>query len=485
MSSTLSYGLGAGGFVRMRLPETKRAIFDDLKIRTGQTFDESPDSISGQFVAIFAEREAALWELAEAVYLSAYPATATGIALDLAVSFAGVTRIQPSATSARVVLIGTQGTLIPIGSVIQSNYLPAGQAAPARFVLASDATITRDAAANILFNVPTSVVSGTVYTVTYNGTTVTVTAGSGDSATDIAVDMAAALTVLGAAVSQAGNAFRITSSGRFSVDWSATLTVVTLGSPALVQAETAGALEAPAGSITRIISSTSGWASVLQPADAVPGTLLETDEELRARYGAGVYRLGAATVPAIQANIQQSIGGITSVTVYENATGSTDADGRPAHSVEAVVEGGDQQAIAELIYRTKAAGITSYGNVTLPVVDASGYSNSISFSRPSPIRVWLKAVLTTTSEETVPGDVVARAQAALVAAGTALRPGQDVYLQRLAAAVFGATSGVAAVTITAATGIATPDPGDYTDDDIAIGPRQRANFALTRTQVTA
>jgi hypothetical protein len=30
LSETLSYGLGAGGFVRMRLPEIRRAIFDDL-----------------------------------------------------------------------------------------------------------------------------------------------------------------------------------------------------------------------------------------------------------------------------------------------------------------------------------------------------------------------------------------------------------------------------------------------------------------------
>jgi uncharacterized phage protein gp47/JayE len=484
MSSTLSYGLGAGGFVRMRMPEIRRAIFDDLKIRTGQTFDETPDSLSGQFVSIFAEREAAIWELAEAVWLAAYPATATGVSLDLAVSFAGVTRIQPSRTTARVILFGTQGTLVEVGSIVQSTYLAPGEAAGQQFALVSDALITRDVAANVLLTVPATVVVGTFYSVVYNGLTASVTAASGDAAADIATVLAAALTAIGASVSVAGSAFRITSAGSFSVTWSDSLTLSALGSPATVEATTDGVIEAPAGSTTRIIDSTTGWASVQQPADAVPGTLLETDEDLRARYTTGVYRLGAATVPSIKANIQQAIRGLTSVSVYENVTGTTDADGRPAHSVEAVVEDGDEDAIAALIYRIKPAGIQSYGNVTVPVPDETGHLHQISFSRPQSIRVWLKAVLTTTSEETVPGNVAARAAAAMVAAANMLQAGEDVHLQRIAAAVFPATTGVAAVTLTAATGNSEPDPGDYSASDIVIGPRQRAKFFIDRTTVS-
>jgi uncharacterized phage protein gp47/JayE len=484
VSETLSYGLTPGGFNRMRLPEIRRSIFDDLRARIGQPFDETPDSLSGQFVSVFAEREAALWELSEAVYLSAYPATAQGLALDFAVSYAGVTRIQPTPSTARVLLFGTQGTTVEIGSVIESTYLAEGEAVPARFVTTSDTVITRDRAANVLFNVPATVNEGTVYSVTYNGTAVSYTAAAGNSATFVATNLANQLAGLGATVSTGGAAFRIVSNTSFAVTWSDTLTVAALASPALVSVDEDGPIAAPAGSLTRIITPTPGWSAVQQPQDATLGTNLETDEELRDRYATGVYRLGAGTMPSIRANLLQDIVGLTSLAVYENTTDSTDGDGRPPHSVEAVIEGGDDAAIAAAIYRLKPAGIASYGTTSRPYVDETGYTHTIRFSRPADQLVWLKATLVTSSEETVPGDVAARAAAAMVQAGNALGVGEDVLLQRIAAAVFAATSGVARVSLTAVVSVSAPAAGAYSSNDITIGPRQRARFALTRTQVS-
>jgi uncharacterized phage protein gp47/JayE len=483
VSDTLTYGLTAGGLVRMRLPEIRRAIFDDLRVRTGQTFDETPDSLSGQFVAVFAEREAALWELLEATYLAAYPATATGVSLDYAVSYSGVTRIQPSYSTARVLLFGTQGTLVEIGSIVESTYLAEGEASPARFATTSDTVITRDQAANILFNVPATVNTGDVFSVTYNGSTVSQTAQTGNSATFIATNLASQLVALGATVSTGGAAFRIVSNTSFSATWSANLTVTQLASQATVEALDTGQIAAPAGSLTRIVTVTPGWSSVQQPQDATLGTLLESDEDLRARYKTGVYRLGAATLPSIQANLQQDIAGLTSVTVYENSGDTTDGDGRPPHSVEVVVEGGDAAQIARRIYMLKAAGITAYGNTSGTVVDDTGYVHTIGFSRPVQQLVWLKAVLTTTTEEPVPGDVAERARQAMVAAGNDLEVGEDVLLQRIAASVFAATTGVARVTLTAVVSATTPAAGAYLGSDIAIGPRQRAAFSAARTQV--
>jgi uncharacterized phage protein gp47/JayE len=484
VSETLSYGLGAGGFVRMRLPEIRRAIFDDLKARIGQSFDETPDSLTGQFVSIFAEREAAIWELAEAVYLSAYPATAQGVALDYAVSYAGVTRIQPSFSAARLLFYGDQGTVVQVGSVVESTYLEPGAPSLARFELPADVTITRDNAADLLLIVPATVIDGTVYTVTYNGLDATHTAEAGDSATDVVNGLAAALVALGASVSVASDQFRITSLSSFAATWSGTLTLGELGSPGVAQAEDPGPIAAPAGSLTTIVTPSAGWDEVRQPTAASLGTLLETDEELRARYATGVYRLGAATLPSIKANLQQDIAGLSSVVVYENATDATDADGRPPHSIEVVIEGGDSGDIAARIFALKAAGITAYGNTSAVAVDDTGFPHPIGFSRPEPQLVWLKAVLTTTTEETVPGDVAERGRQAMVAAGNGLGVGVDVLLQRIAAAVFAATSGVARVALTAAVSDTTPDPGDYASTDITIGPRERAAFSAARTQVT-
>lgn len=483
MSETLTYGLGPGGLVRMRLPEIRRSIFDELRARIGQPFDETPDSLSGQFVSIYAEREAAMWELLQAVYLSAFPATATGLSLDYAVSYAGVTRIQPSPSRARLVLFGTQGTTVPIGSIVESRYLPPGQAVPARFELTADALITRDAAANVLLTVPPEVADGAVYSVTYNGSTVSFTASSTSTATNVVNSLASQLVALGATVSASSDRFRVTSYTQFSLSWSDNITLSALGSPAMAEASTTGPTEAPAGSLTRIISVTPGWSSVQQPQDAVLGTNLETDEELRARYATGVYRLGAGTVPSIRANLEQDIAGLASLAVYENTTNVTDADGRPPHSVEVVIEGGDDEAISAALYRLKPAGIQAYGNTLVPYTDDTGFQHQIAISRPEDQIVWLRATLTTTSEETVPGDVAARAQRALVEAGSALGVGEDVFLQRIASSVFDATTGVASVDLEAVVSATEPAPGDYTGDDIAIGPRQRARFALARTTV--
>src|SRR5690349_21710010 len=140
-SATLAYGLTPGGFVRMRLPEIQRAIFDDLAAATGEPWDETPNSFMGQLVAVFAEREAALWELLEQVYLSAYPVTASGQSLDLATSYAGVRRLQDSRSRVPVILFGTQGTVVPQGSIIESTELPPGFTRPPRFQLIAGVAI--------------------------------------------------------------------------------------------------------------------------------------------------------------------------------------------------------------------------------------------------------------------------------------------------------------------------------------------------------
>lgn len=467
----------------MRLPEIRRSIFDELRARLGQSFDETPDSLTGQFVSIFAEREAALWELAQAVYLSAFPATATGLSLDYAVSYAGVTRIQPSASSARVILFGSQGTTVPIGSLIESTYLGESQSTPSRFALTADALITRDSLAELyLHSYP--VVTGNIYEVTYNGTLCSYTATADGAGTPITLALKAQIEALGGTAISNGPQLVITSPTSFAATWSSTWTLEKMGSPATADATVTGPVVAPAATLTTIVSTTSGWTAVSNPSAATPGTDLETDEDLRARYATGVYRLGAGTLPSILANLEQDIDGITSVAVFENASDTIDADGRPPHSIEAVIEGGDNDTISTALYRLKPAGIRAYGNTLVPYTDDTGYEHPIAFSRPEDQLVWLRATLTTTSEEAVPGDVAQRAQQALVDAGNALGVGDDVFLQRIASAVFDSTTGVAAVMLEAVVSAATPASGDYDSADIPIGPRQRARFTLARTAVS-
>ena len=62
----------------------------------------------------------------------------------------------------------------------------------------------------------------------------------------------------------------------------------------------------------------------------------------------------------------------------------------PPHSIEIVAYGGLDEDIAKAIYRRKAAGIETFGNTEVSVITASGQTSQIKFSRPTPVKVWIK-----------------------------------------------------------------------------------------------
>ena len=84
---------------------------------------------------------------------------------------------------------------------------------------------------------------------------------------------------------------------------------------------------------------------------------------------------------------------IASATGYENDTDDTDEEGRPPHSVEIIVDGGDETSIASIILDKKAAGIQTFGSITVNVATEYGDSIPVSFNRPEYIYVWMKVTL--------------------------------------------------------------------------------------------
>ena len=114
----MDYGVLPTGFIKMRLPEIRAAIIADLKQRllaAGLPADiqTRPDSVLGLLIDTFAEREAALWNVAEGVYNAMYPDTATGIALDNAVAFTGVRRLGARPSSADLLIYADRTIRVP------------------------------------------------------------------------------------------------------------------------------------------------------------------------------------------------------------------------------------------------------------------------------------------------------------------------------------------------------------------------------------
>lgn len=164
-----------------------------------------------------------------------------------------------------------------------------------------------------------------------------------------------------------------------------------------------GPITALAGTITEIDTPITGWSTATNLADATEGTNEETDTELRSRREQSVARDAQAIIDAIFAAVA-NIDGVTSVTVLENDTDATDANGLPPHSFQVIVVGGDNQAIADIIFLKKPAGITSFGTTTESVNDTQGIPHDISFSRPTEVDIFVTVDLTTNADYPANGD---------------------------------------------------------------------------------
>lgn len=142
--------------------------------------------------------------------------------------------------------------------------------------------------------------------------------------------------------------------------------------------QTVGAIPAAANSINTIFTPTVGWQSVNNAAAAVLGAPVESDAALRLRQAQSTSQPGQAIVTAIEAAITNTAG-VVRAKVYENPTGSTDANGLPNNSIAAVVDGGDVMAVAQSIADRKPPGTQTDGTTTETVNDPKGQPIVINF----------------------------------------------------------------------------------------------------------
>jgi uncharacterized phage protein gp47/JayE len=464
------------------MPEIRQQIIDTLQSSTGLTFDTRPDSITGQFIDTFAEREATLWELAEAVYHAMYPISATGINLDHSVSFAGVRRLFAQHSTVWCACYGTEGTIIPAGSVVRSSVTQDN------FLLDTPVTITRQAAIDVTVVVMTAVV-GEEYWIRLNQSIYRYVAANGNSTLTIAQNLFTQLLASGFETSIDANYIRIygIESIPFVLQLSTNIGLTSIASLGNFTAEFLGVSDVAADTITQIVSTMTGWDAVNNYVPGHAGRDLETDDELRLRYDQGVYVLGAATLESIRANLQQNVTGILTVQVYENQEDVVDADGRPPHSIEVIAYGGDPQDIADQIYLVKAAGIDTFGDVVVTVTGSSGYQHTINFNRPTPVYIWVDVTVTLYNEEQFPDGGVPQIQVIVTDTGNNFGIGKDVIVQRFFGPIYSNVPGISQLDIKVARADdvnAVPAPGDYTSANIPISARELSQFDVTKVMVT-
>lgn len=159
-----------------------------------------------------------------------------------------------------------------------------------------------------------------------------------------------------------------------------------------------GDISLPLGTITKMVTGVNGMTAVNNAIKYSPGRQAETDSQIRERYAASIAIRGSGTIGRICASLLSDVDGCDYAEGYENPTDATDAEGRPPHSIEIVVRGGDDTAVAETIWTGKAAGIRSYGQHYAYINDSQGVQQYVQFSRIENCVLHLQIALEVDSE---------------------------------------------------------------------------------------
>jgi len=251
------------------------------------------------------------------------------------------------------------------------------------------------------------------------------------------------------------------------------------GAPLLVtvqaEQETPGPLPAPAATISEIATPAAGWLGVTNLEAASPGLDAESDPALRRRAEDESQGAGTTPAEAIRTALLR-IPLVSDAIVWENTADLPDSAGRPPHSVEAMVTGGDSAAIAAVLWGAKARGIATHGSVAAAVADALGAARQVRFSRPVDVPV-ATVVRVKVHPRPDPGD--AAIKAAVRAVYGPLRAGDAVLRAQITCAALD----VRGVTNVLDVRLGRATPGTTYPLDLALGPRERAT-APTDNHVT-
>ena len=164
------------------------------------------------------------------------------------------------------------------------------------------------------------------------------------------------------------------------------------------QCTTTGPIECPAGTLTEIITTISGWDSVTNPTAGIVGYNSENDNVFRDRITANFLNKRArAILGAIIDNVA-AINDVVSVVGGENPTDETatvNGIEMPPHSIYLTVLGGNAATIAQVIAEQKTIGAETVGNTQVAYTDPRiGYQYTYNIYRPTVVPIYVQVQYT-------------------------------------------------------------------------------------------
>lgn len=167
------------------------------------------------------------------------------------------------------------------------------------------------------------------------------------------------------------------------------------------RAANVGAVEVLPNTITNMVSVIAGVQSVNNPAvQYLTGQAEETDAAFNLRFNQSRAIGSRGQDDGLLAQLL-NINLVTGAYVHDNRDNSTDATGTAGHTIWAIVEGGLNADIAQVIYAEVTDGCGMRGNVSVDVTKSNGRTETILFDRPSYQNLYVKFSLINKSSATV------------------------------------------------------------------------------------
>lgn len=477
------YGVTDKGFSVKRLDEILEEIHADLSEKFKFNTRQDSQSFLNVLITTYGGQIAELWETAQASYYAKYPSTAEGVSLDNAVQYGGIRRSPNKYSYYTLHCTGDDGTIVRQGATVATNTAP-----QMKLSAVSEFEITREKFNRVSVRIAAPVI-GEIYSVSINGIQYSYTSQSDDELEIIEG--------LGKIVNPDGYMVTVNESN-ITLDISCeavsrsgilvlsdnltTASVTVLADFATVDY---GKLIFPNGTVTVMITNISGFNEVENLIEPTYGRLQETDVELRHSYLAKSAIRSTRMIDSICSQLINNVPNVESATGYENDTDDTDEEGRPPHSVEIIVDGGDEAKIAAIILDKKAAGIQTYGEIAVNVATEYGDSVPINFNRPEYVYVWMKVTLDADKSH-LPTNYANLTIDSIVSDSEKLQAGDNMLSQTFNDGIYSSVGGVTYIDIKCAATTNKeyiPEESEYTKVNVVVTSRQKIVIDDTRIEV--
>lgn len=235
-----------------------------------------------------------------------------------------------------------------------------------------------------------------------------------------------------------------------------------------------------ASAITKVVNPDANITAVKGTERLSDGEDTEDDATLRKRLTSAISGQGIGNTNAIRSALLR-VPTVKFAAVIENVTDETDSDGRPPHSFECYVLGGDdyEQEIAQAIFDKRPVGIIAHGTTSVTIKDLSGNDRVVGYTPAPNIPVTVRIKIRTNTS--FPDDGVEQIQSVVIDCINSLGIGTSFVPSLL----YGHIYGVSGVTEVATLEVSTDGGASYSSATVAVPQYGVAVCAAVHVEVIA